>query len=142
MYNLTRGGAACQRSEILQALALTGAGDFIGKFADGLDHMILEGGLGLSGGQRQSLLLSRLMIRQPHIVLLDEPTVLDEATERQLIHNLDRWAAHRTLIIATHRMSVLSLVNRVIVVDNGQIIVDDSKANAIARLSKPKGKTQ
>lgn len=105
--------------------------------------MILEGGLGLSGGQRQSLLLSRLMIRQPHIVLLDEPTAsLDEATERQLIHNLDRWAAHRTLIIATHRMSVLSLVNRVIVVDNGQIIVDDSKDNAIARLSKPKGKTQ
>lgn len=141
--DLIMGAPHASDQEILQALALTGAGDFIGKFADGLDHMILEGGLGLSGGQRQSLLLSRLMIRQPHIVLLDEPTAsLDEATERQLIHNLDRWAAHRTLIIATHRMSVLSLVNRVIVVDNGQIIVDDSKANAIARLSKPKGKTQ
>lgn len=141
--NLIMGAPHASDQEILQALALTGAGDFIGKFADGLDHMILEGGLGLSGGQRQSLLLSRLMIRQPHIVLLDEPTAsLDEATERQLIHNLDRWAAHRTLIIATHRMSVLSLVNRVIVVDNGQIIVDDSKDNAIARLSKPKGKTQ
>jgi len=141
--NLIMGAPHASDQEILQALALTGAGDFIGKFADGLDHMILEGDLGLSGGQRQSLLLSRLMIRQPHIVLLDEPTAsLDEATERQLIHNLDRWAAHRTLIIATHRMSVLSLVNRVIVVDNGQIIVDDSKANAIARLSKPKGKTQ
>ncbi|MFC6335619.1 type I secretion system permease/ATPase [Pseudomonas sp. CCM 7891] len=141
--NLIMGAPHASDEEILQALALTGAADFIGKFADGMDHMILEGGLGLSGGQRQSLLLSRLIIRQPHIVLLDEPTAsLDEATERQLIQNLDKWAAHRTLIIATHRMSVLSLVNRIIVVDNGQIIVDDSKDNAIARLSKPKGKNQ
>ncbi|MBW1247281.1 type I secretion system permease/ATPase [Pseudomonas tolaasii] len=141
--NLIMGAPHASDQEILQALALTGAADFIGKFADGMDHMILEGGLGLSGGQRQSLLLSRLIIRQPHIVLLDEPTAsLDEATERQLIQHLDRWAAGRTLIIATHRMSVLSLVNRIIVVDNGQIIVDDSKDNAIARLSKPKGKTQ
>lgn len=141
--NLIMGAPHASDQEILQALALTGAADFIGKFADGMDHLILEGGLGLSGGQRQSLLLSRLIIRQPQIVLLDEPTAsLDEATERQLIQNLDRWAAHRTLIIATHRMSVLSLVNRIIVVDNGRIIVDDSKNNAIARLSKPKGKNQ
>ncbi|QLG95521.1 type I secretion system permease/ATPase [Pseudomonas yamanorum] len=141
--NLIMGAPHASDQEILQALMLTGAADFIGKFADGMDHMILEGGLGLSGGQRQSLLLSRLIIRQPHIVLLDEPTAsLDEATERQLIHNLDKWAAHRTLIIATHRMSVLSLVNRIIVVDNGQILVDDTKDNAIARLSKPKGKNQ
>lgn len=141
--NLIMGAPHASDEEILQALAVTGAADFIGKFADGMDHLILEGGLGLSGGQRQSLLLSRLIIRQPHIVLLDEPTAsLDEATERQLIQNLDRWAAHRTLIIATHRMSVLSLVNRIIVVDNGQVIVDDSKDNAIARLSRPKGKNQ
>ncbi|MDI3202892.1 type I secretion system permease/ATPase [Pseudomonas shahriarae] len=141
--NLIMGAPHASDQEILQALALTGAADFIGKFADGMDHMILEGGLGLSGGQRQSLLLSRLIIRQPHIVLLDEPTAsLDEATERQLIHNLDKWAAHRTLVIATHRMSVLSLVNRIIVVDNGQILVDDTKDNAIARLSKTKGKNQ
>ncbi|WP_422630785.1 type I secretion system permease/ATPase [Pseudomonas mucidolens] len=141
--NLIMGAPHASDQEILHALALTGAADFIGKFPDGMDHMILEGGLGLSGGQRQSLLLSRLIIRQPHIVLLDEPTAsLDEATERQLIQNLDKWAAHRTLIIATHRMSVLSLVNRIIVVDNGQVIVDDSKENAIARLSKPKGKNQ
>ena len=141
--NLIMGAPHASDQEILQALALTGAADFIGKFADGMDHMILEGGLGLSGGQRQSLLLSRLIIRQPHIVLLDEPTAsLDEATERQLIHNLDKWAAHRTLVIATHRMSVLSLVNRIIVVDNGQILVDDTKDNAIAQLSKPKSQPQ
>lgn len=136
--NLIMGAPHASDTEILHALALTGAADFVSKFAAGMDHLILEGGLGLSGGQRQSLLLSRLIIRQPHIVLLDEPTAsLDEATERALIQNLDQWAAQRTLIIATHRMSVLSLVNRIIVVDNGRIVVDDSKENAIARLSKP-----
>lgn len=136
--NLIMGAPHATDAEILHALSVTGAAEFVGKFADGMDHLILEGGLGLSGGQRQSLLLSRLIIRQPHIVLLDEPTAsLDEATERNLIQNLDTWAAHRTLIIATHRMSVLSLVNRIIVVDNGRIVVDDTKENAIARLSKP-----
>jgi len=141
--NLIMGAPHASDQEVLDALALTGASEFIGRFANGMDHMILEGGLGLSGGQRQSLLLSRLLIRQPHIVLLDEPTAsLDEASERKLIQNLDKWAAHRTLIIATHRMSVLSLVNRIIVVDNGQIVVDDSKENAITRLSKPRHESQ
>jgi ATP-binding cassette subfamily C protein LapB len=141
--NLILGAPHATDSEILNALALTGAAEFVSKFADGMDHLILEGGLGLSGGQRQALLLSRLFIRQPHIVLLDEPTAsLDEASERNLIQNLDKWAGHRTLIIATHRMSVLSLVNRIIVVDNGRIVVDDSKDNAIARLSKPQKAAQ
>lgn len=141
--NLILGAPHATDSEILNALALTGAAEFVSKFADGMDHLILEGGLGLSGGQRQALLLSRLFIRQPHIVLLDEPTAsLDEASERNLIQNLNKWAGHRTLIIATHRMSVLSLVNRIIVVDNGRIVVDDSKDNAIARLSKPQKTAQ
>ena len=108
-----------------------------------MDHMILEGGLGLSGGQRQSLLLSRLIIRQPQIVLLDEPTAaLDDASERKLIQSLAQWGAQRTLIIATHRMNVLSLVDRIIVVDNGMVVIDDTKDNAIAQLSKPKSQPQ
>ncbi|WP_203009291.1 type I secretion system permease/ATPase [Pseudomonas paraversuta] len=141
--NLTMGAPHAGDKEILEALALTGALEFIGKFALGMDHMILEGGLGLSGGQRQSLLLSRLIIRQPQIVLLDEPTAaLDDASERKLIQNLAQWGAQRTLIIATHRMNVLSLVDRIIVVDNGMVVIDDTKDNAIAQLSKPKSQPQ
>lgn len=141
--NLTMGAPHAGDKEILEALALTGALEFIGKFALGMDHMILEGGLGLSGGQRQSLLLSRLIIRQPQIVLLDEPTAaLDDASERKLIQSLAQWGAQRTLIIATHRMNVLSLVDRIIVVDNGMVVIDDTKDNAIAQLSKPKSQPQ
>lgn len=141
--NLMMGAPHAGDQEILEALALTGALEFISKFALGMDHMILEGGLGLSGGQRQSLLLSRLIIRQPQIVLLDEPTAaLDDASERKLIQSLEQWGARRTLIIATHRMSVLSLVDRIIVVDNGSVVIDDTKDNAIARLSKPRNPAQ
>ena len=141
--NLMMGAPHAGDQEILEALALTGALEFISKFALGMDHMILEGGLGLSGGQRQSLLLSRLIIRQPQIVLLDEPTAaLDDASERKLIQSLEQWGAQRTLIIATHRMSVLSLVDRIIVVDNGAVVIDDTKDNAIARLSKPRNQAQ
>ncbi len=141
--NLMLGAPQASDQEILEALTLTGALEFISKFALGMDHMILEGGLGLSGGQRQSLLLSRLIIRQPQIVLLDEPTAaLDDASERKLIQGLDQWGAQRTLVIATHRMSVLSLVDRIIVVDNGAVVIDDTKDNAIARLSKPRSPAQ
>jgi len=141
--NLMLGAPHASDQQILEALELTGAMEFISKFALGMDHMILEGGLGLSGGQRQSLLLSRLIIRQPQIVLLDEPTAsMDDITERKLIQSLGQWGAQRTLIIATHRMSVLSLVDRIIVVDNGLVVIDDTKDNAIARLSKPRNQAQ
>lgn len=141
--NLTLGAGQASDQEMLAALAITGALDFVRQCPKGMDHLILEGGLGLSGGQRQSLLLSRLIIRQPHIVLLDEPTAsLDDVTERRLLDNLTTWSQGRTLVIATHRTSVLSLVDRIIVVDNGQIVIDDSKDNAIARLSRPKGEAK
>jgi ATP-binding cassette subfamily C protein LapB len=137
--NLIMGAGQASDQEIIAALAITGALEFVRQCPNGMDHLILEGGLGLSGGQRQALLLSRLIIRQPHIVLLDEPTAaLDEVSERKLIQSLATWGQGRTLVIATHRTSLLNLVDRIIVVDNGQIVIDDTKDNAIARLSRPK----
>ncbi|MFC6635153.1 type I secretion system permease/ATPase [Microbulbifer taiwanensis] len=135
--NLIIGAPHATDEEILWALQLSGALEFVQKFPKGLDHMVLEGGLGLSGGQRQSLLLSRLFIRQPNVILLDEPTAsLDEATERRFIRSLDEWSKERTLVLATHRASTLSLVDRVLVVDNGKIIIDDTKEKAIEKISK------
>lgn len=138
--NITLGAGQASDQEIIAALAVTGALDFVRQLPKGMDHLILEGGLGLSGGQRQSLLLSRLLIRQPQVLLLDEPTAsLDDITERLLLEKLTTWCQGRTLIVATHRVSVLQLVERIIVVDNGRIVIDDHRDAALTRLRQPQG---
>src|SRR5690606_10457005 len=112
-------------ADILHALTVTGALAFIQEKKEGLDHLILEGGVGFSGGQKQAFLLARLLIRQPNILLLDEPTAsIDDVAEKLLIDHLKGWLAHRTLIVATHRRAVLELVDRIIVVNEGKIVMD------------------
>ncbi|WP_263974680.1 hypothetical protein [Pseudomonas sp. Marseille-Q5115] len=79
-------------------------------------------------------------MRQPQVLLLDEPTAaLDDVTERTLLEDLGKWSRGRTLIVATHRVSVLQLVERIIVVDNGRIVIDDARDTALARLRQPGG---
>lgn len=137
--NLTLGAPDASDEDVVRALTLTGAIEFVRKIPKGLDYLLMEGGHGLSGGQRQALLLSRLLIRQPSVLILDEPTAsLDENSEKNFLNALDEWADQRSLIIATHRMSVLRIVNRIIVVDNGRIVLDDDREAALSRLSKPK----
>lgn len=133
--NVLMGAPHADQAKMLDALAMVGADDFIARLPLGLDHPILEGGRGLSGGQQQALLLARLLLRDPAIVLLDEPTAaMDEATERKFITGFQQWSATKTVIVATHRMRVLDLVGRVVAVDNGRIVLDEGKDNALKRL--------
>ncbi|MEG1090613.1 MAG: type I secretion system permease/ATPase [Acinetobacter sp.] len=123
--NLTLGAPLASDEEILNALKITGAIHFVQEKKEGLDHMILEGGVGFSGGQKQALLLARLLIRQPNILLLDEPTAsIDDVSEKQLIDHLKLWLGQRTMIVATYRRAVLELVDRIIVVNDGKIVMD------------------
>lgn len=134
--NLMLGAPMANDEDILKALSMTGALDFIHKIPTGLDYVIAEGGRGLSGGQRQSLLLSRLLVRNPHVILLDEPTAsLDDTTEKQFLNQLSAWIGDKTLIVATHKMSVVNIVERIVVVDNGKIVLDEPKDIALAKLS-------
>ena len=139
--NLTLGAPQASDEDIVRGLALVGADDFIRRTRAGLEHMVLEGGVGLSGGQVQALLLARLFIRQPNAVLLDEPTAsMDEASERLFIERFGRWSADKTVVIATHRMRVLDLVDRVIVIHNGVVTLDAARDAALRMMQGAKGK--
>lgn len=123
--NLTLGAPLAKDDDILKALKVTGALGFVQEKKERLDHLVLEGGVGFSGGQKQELLLARLLIRQPNILLLDEPTAaIDDIAEKQLIDHLKGWLGHRTLVVATHRRAVLELVDRIIVMNEGKVVMD------------------
>lgn len=123
--NITLGMPHATEDELIRALNLSGAAALVQSLQRGLDHPIMEGGKGLSGGQRQTLLLARTLIREPKVLLLDEPTAwLDDAAERQLIQQLEPWLRHRTLVVATHRPAVLQWVDRVIVLEGGRVVAD------------------
>ncbi|WP_301075672.1 type I secretion system permease/ATPase [Sphingomonas sp.] len=133
--NLTLGAPHASDEEILSVLAMVSADGFVRRLRNGLEHVVLEGGLGLSGGQVQSLLLARLLLRQPNIVLLDEPTAaMDESAERQFITRFSEWCGDRTVVIATHRMRVLDLVDRILVIDNGTLVLDQPRDAALQRM--------
>lgn len=136
--NLSLGAPLVNDADILKTLALTGALAFVEEKKEGLDHLILEGGIGLSGGQRQTLVLTRLLLRQPNILLLDEPTAaLDEMSEKQLIDHLKQWMGHRTLIVATHRRPVLALVDRIIVINEGKVVMDGPRDQILNQSAQP-----
>lgn len=120
---------------ILAAMHLAGADQLLLRQPHGLDLKLREGGIGLSGGQRQVLMLARIFLRAPNVLLLDEATAsLDEATELAIIERLRHWLGRRTLILATHRRQLLTLVDRVIVLEHGRIVRDGPRDEVLKAL--------
>ncbi|QZI68269.1 type I secretion system permease/ATPase [Pseudomonas protegens] len=132
--NLILGHPTASDSEVLQALSLSGALPMVQAQEGGLDYQIMEGGIGLSGGQKQALLLARTLLREPNTLLLDEPTAaLDEVSERQILEQLTPWLEGRTLLVATHRLAVLRWVDRIVVLDGGKIVMSGTKEQVLAQ---------
>lgn len=134
--NLTMGAPLASDSQVLAALDMVGLKTILDQRADGLDMLLKEGGGELSRGQRQSILLARLILSEPSVVLLDEPTAhFDEMSEHHLINNLTPWVKTRSLIVATHRQSILRWVNRIIILDKGHIVMDGDRDSVLKRLT-------
>lgn len=122
---------------LFAALDFAGLGQFIRNHPRGLDLEIKELGEGLSVGQRQSIGWARMWLQDPQIVLLDEPTAaLDQTLEATLVSRLTTWLEGRTAIIATHRVPILQLTSRTLILQNGKLAVDGPREAVLAHLSK------
>lgn len=122
-------------AEILAAARAAGIEDWIGQHPEGLDQRIGERGESLSGGQRQGIAIARALVQNPSILLLDEPTgAMDNLSEESIKRELGRVAAGNTLLLVTHRTSLLDLVDRIIVIDQGKLVADGPKAQIIEAL--------
>ncbi len=126
--NIALGAFRPTDDEILQAAEIAGVHDFIKETPNGYDLMIRERGEGLSGGQRQAISIARALLGNPSVLIMDEPTsMMDMQSEQILLSRLADTIKDKTLILMTHRPALLSLVDRVIIMDRGKIAADGPK---------------
>lgn len=135
--NLSVKRSSFDDEDIYKALKVTGMDELVKASKLGLDMSIGENGFGLSGGQIQSLSISRALISKPSILMFDEPTsALDQISEAMLLKNIQNEISKRTTIFVTQKITLLNLVDRILVIEKGQVYIDDKKDVVIEKLAK------
>ncbi len=134
--NITYRSTHASDEQMLRAAIISGADEFIRRHPKGYEMPIGERGMGLSGGQRQTIGIARAILFESPIVVMDEPThSMDQVSENRLIANLKTYVEDKTAIFITQKNSVLSLVDRIIVMNEGRIYLDGPKDQVLAKLS-------
>jgi len=124
-HNITMGHPQADDEMILKSSRLAGVHDFISRHPHGYDLQVGEKGATLSGGQRQAIGIARALLPNPPVLMFDEPTSsMDLNSERQFINRLKSYADRKTLVLVTHRTSLFSIVDRIIVLGHGKVVAD------------------
>jgi ATP-binding cassette subfamily C protein LapB len=140
--NITLGSPHVEDSQVVQAADVGMLTDLINQHPRGFDMLVGERGEFLSGGQRQGVSIARAVLNSPSILLMDEPTsAMDFSTENNFIQKIGHYAEGKTLILITHKMSLLQLASRVIVLDQGRIIADGPKESVLEAINGGKLKS-
>lgn len=133
--NIAMGAGHVNDESLIEAVRLSGLTDFVNQHPAGLAMQVGEHGQLLSGGQRQSVTIARALLNDPAILLFDEPTgSMDHSSEEEFKRNIANYAEGKTLVVITHRTSLLELVNRIIVIDAGKIVADGAKEQVVEAL--------
>lgn len=135
--NIALGLPAVNDRLITRAAYLSGTLEFVQAHPAGFGAKIGERGMNLSGGQRQAIALARALVLDPDVLVLDEPTSnMDNATEALVKQRLGKILTGKTLVLITHRLSLLDMVDRLIVLDGGRVVADGPKQLVLAQLNQ------
>jgi ATP-binding cassette subfamily C protein LapB len=135
--NITLGAPYVDEAAILKAASIAGVDQFVNTHPSGFDLQVGEAGRFLSGGQRQAIVIARSLLMDPPIIVMDEPTSsMDNSTETAFRSRMAECLSHKTFVLVTHRHSMLALVDRLLVVDNGKVVADGPKAAVLEALVK------
>jgi ATP-binding cassette subfamily C protein LapB len=133
--NIAFGAPDVDDHAVVRAATIAGVTDFVRTHPQGFDMQVGERGMGLSGGQRQAITIARALLLDPPIILLDEPTSsMDNSSEAMFKRRLGEVLRDKTLILITHRSSLLPLVDRLIIVDNGKVVADGPREEVLNAL--------
>lgn len=134
--NIALGRPNIDDSKVLDAAEQTGVHDFIGRIPGGYDLKLADRGEGLSGGQRQAIAIARALAGDPPILVFDEPTsAMDAQSEAALLDRLEAKIGDRTVVIVTHRGSLLRLATRIIVLERGKVVADGPRNQVLQSLA-------
>ncbi|WP_281214002.1 type I secretion system permease/ATPase [Shewanella insulae] len=135
--NILFGTRQVTEHQLIRAVQLSGVNQFTDIETEGLDQQVGEGGQSLSRGQRQTIALARATLNDPPVLLMDEPTAsLDARAEKQFIRAMRNVSKERTLLLITHKMHLLNLVDRILVLDRGHLVADGPKDQILNQLAK------